>query len=249
VIKGVKRMIPSYDFSLTPNSNMVICCLATGKNHVAALEIMKPTVEYYGKLHGIDTLFYNKKLLPNEMAKKHKIFLLYNLLKYYEIVMWMDSDTIIVDPRDDIRSALTTDHVVYMTSYHRRKPLFPNSGVIVVKRDPKTIEILEAVWRHKKKRSDEWWDQQAFLKLLGFRNRNIRILSYKGPTKYTPLIGSLHVKWNSRPNRFDVAKKPIIVHHCGLKWWKRLKRMRKSYNLFLRNIEKYKTLPSKADSP
>jgi hypothetical protein len=230
-------VIPFYDFSLQPSSNMVICCLATGKNHEDALAIMRPTVEYYGKIHNIDTLFFTEKLLPNETAKKHKILLLYNLLKYYEIVMWMDSDTIIVDPSEDIRNELNTNHLVYMTSYFGRKPLFPNSGVIVVKRDPKTLEILEKVWKHKKKHRREWWDQQAFLKLLGYKNKNVRILDYKGPTKYTPYFGILSVKWNSRPNREDVDKEPIIMHHCGLKWEERIKRMKKSYKQFLENKE------------
>ncbi|MBS4176690.1 putative nucleotide-diphospho-sugar transferase [Lederbergia citrea] len=234
-------MIPAYDFSIKPNSNMVICCLATGKNHEDALEIMKPTVEYYGKLHKIDTLFFKEKLLPKEMAKKHKILLLYNLLKYYEIVMWMDSDTIFVNPEEDIRNELNTEHVVYMASYFGREPLFPNSGVIVVKRDPKTFEILEKVWTFKRKHGRGWWDQQAFLELLGFKNDYINILAYNGPTEYTPLIGNLHLKWNSRPNRKDVSKNPVIMHHCGLDWWVRLKRMKKSYQQFLKNIERNKT--------
>ena len=230
-------MIPSYDFSIKPNSNMIICCLATGKNHVTALDIMKPTVEYYGKLHNIDTLFFTEKLLPKEMAKKHKILLLYNLLKHYEIVMWMDSDTIFVDPSEDIRKELNTDHVVYMTSYYGREPLFPNSGVIVVKRDPQAYEILEEVWKFERKQKSGWWDQQAFLELLGYKNYFTKILAYNGPTKYTPLIGPLHLKWNSRPNRNDVSTKPMIMHHCGLDWWVRLKRMKKSYRQFLKNIE------------
>nr|WP_263325974.1 putative nucleotide-diphospho-sugar transferase [Neobacillus sp. Marseille-Q6967] len=217
---------------------MVICVLGSGRNHEAALKIMKPTVEYYGRRHNIDTLFFNKTFLPNQLAKKNKVFLLYNLLKYYEIVMWMDSDTIIVDPSVDIRKELNTNHVVYMTSYFGRKPLFPNSGVIVVKRDPRTYEILEKVWNYKRKYRRAWWDQQAFLNLLGFRNNLVKILSYKGPTKYTALIGSLHVKWNSRPNRRDVAKKPVILHHCGWKWPTRLAKMRRSYRSFLKNIKK-----------
>lgn len=232
-------MIPSYEFSIKPKSNMVICCLGTGPNHEEALRIMKPTVEYYGKFHNIDTLFFTENFLPNKIAKRNKIFLMANLLKYYEIVMWMDSDTIIVNPKEDIRDELNSDHLVYMASYFGRSPLFPNSGVIVAKQHPKTIEILDAVWNHKR-RSGEWWDQQAFLKLLGYKNKNIKIIDYQGPTEYTPLIGNLHVKWNSRPNRKDVAKSPIIVHHCGLKWPKRLQRMKKSYELFLINIKHYK---------
>ncbi|WP_052342844.1 putative nucleotide-diphospho-sugar transferase [Bacillus sp. EB01] len=231
-------MIPSYDFKLKPKSNMVICCLATGTDHVASMEIMKPTVEYYGQLHNIDTLFFKELLLPKQKAKKHKVFLLYNLLKYYEIVMWMDADTIIVDPSEDIRKELSSNHVVYMTSYFGRDPLFPNSGVIVVKRDPAALEILEHIWKFKKKRRKGWWDQQAFLNLLGYKNRNVKILGYEGPTKYTSKIGFLHLKWNSRPNRKDVAPKPNIMHHCGLRWETRLKRMKKSYRQFLRNIQK-----------
>lgn len=230
-------MIPTHDFNITPRSNMVICCLATGDNHEAALKIMRPTVEYYGKKHNIDTLFFTKSFLPNRLAKRNKIFLLYNLLKDYEIVMWMDSDTIFVQTDEDIRDELNTDHVMYMTSYFKRDPLFPNSGVIVVKRDPMAYEILEEVWKFKRKSRRGWWDQQGFLKLLGFQNKKVKIISYNGPTKYTRYMGHLNTKWNSRPNRKDVSKKPNIYHHCGLKWWRRLERMKKSYQEFLKNNE------------
>lgn len=231
-------MIPSYDFKLEPKSDMVICCLGVGTNHEAALNIMKPTVEYYGKLHNIDTMFFTKSFISTRLAKKNKIFLIANLLKYYETVMWMDSDTIIVNPKVDIREELNEKQVIYMTSYFKRKPLFPNSGVIVAKRDPMTFEILEKVWMYKRKYQHAWWDQQAFLNLLGFKNRLVKIIRYEGPTKYTPYIGSLDVKWNSRPNRADVSCDPIIMHHCGIKFWKRLKRMERSYQQFLKNISK-----------
>lgn len=242
-------MIPSYDFKLTPTSNMVICCLGAGKNHESALKIMRPTVEYYGKLHQIDTLFFTESFLPQKLAKRNKIFLIYNLLKYYDMVMWMDSDTIIVDPSMDIREELNSDHVMYMTSYFKRKPLFPNSGIIVAKKDPRTIEILEEVWKYQKKRRRVWWDQQAFMNMLGFKNKITKIISYNGPTKYTPLIGPLDVKWNSRPNRNDVAKFPIIEHHCGLPWSRRLLRLRKSYSTFLKKKQTIELSKESNDNP
>ncbi|PMC38590.1 hypothetical protein CJ195_09025 [Bacillus sp. UMB0899] len=233
-----KIVIPSYNFNIEPKSDMVICCLGVGSNHEAALKIMRPTVEYYGKIHNIDTLFFTESLVPSKLAKKNKIFLLANLLKYYETVMWMDSDTIIVDPTVNIRDELHSNYVIYMTSYFRRNPLFPNSGVIVAKRDKMTIEILEKVWNFKRKNGRGWWDQQAFLNLLGYKNRLVKVLGYNGPTKYTPYIGALDVKWNSRPNRKDTSKNPIIMHHCGMKFSKRLYRMKKSYQQFLKNISK-----------
>lgn len=230
-------MIPTHDFLLEPKSDMVICCLGVGENHEKALEIMKPTVEYYGNLHDIDTLFFTESFVPPRKAKKNKIFLIANLLNYYETVIWLDSDTIIVNPFLDIRNELNSDFAIYMTSYFGRDPLFPNSGVIVAKRNPITFEILEKIWNYKKKRGHSWWDQQAFLYLLGFKNNHLKIIDYTGPTKYTPYIGTLDVKWNSRPNRKDVSSDPVIIHHCGFKFQKRLNKMEKSYQEFLENIK------------
>ncbi len=79
----------------------------------------------------------------------------------------------------DIRDKIMSEHIIYMSSYYGRNSLFPNSGVIVVaKRDENTDEILQLVWNHKKKSGDVWWDQQEFLKSLGFNNRNTKIISY-----------------------------------------------------------------------
>lgn len=77
-----------------------------------------------------------------------------------------------------------------MTSYFGRKPPFPNSGVIVAKKDPMTFEILEKVWNFKRKSRRGWWDQQAFLNLLGFKNKLVKIIEYNGPAKYTLYIGT-----------------------------------------------------------
>ncbi|GHH99568.1 hypothetical protein AM1BK_31110 [Neobacillus kokaensis] len=196
------------------------------------LQLMKPTVEHYGRVHGIDTLFFTKTFVPNRLVKRNKIFLLFNLMKYYELVMWIDSDAMFVDFDTDIRDEIKTDHLVYMGSHYGRDPLFPNSGVIVIKRDPLTEELLQEVWNHKKKEGEFWWDQQGFLKCLGYENKLLKIISYNGPTKYTPIVGTLHDKWNSRPYDKDVAEHPIIIHYCGYQWPRRLKEMQNNLRKF-----------------
>jgi hypothetical protein len=229
-------LIPTYDLKLTPKSNMVICSFADKGKHLLGLQLMKPTVEHYGKIHSIDTLFFTTNFVPNKLVKRNKIFLIFNLLKYYELVMWIDSDAIFVDFTTDIRDELKTDHLVYMAAHNRRNPLFPNSGVIVVKRDPLSIELLQQVWKHRRRKGEFWWDQQGFLKCLGYKNKGLKIISYNGPTKFTPIVGTLHDKWNSRPKDNDVAAHPIIMHYCGFSWGIRLKEMRKRLLAFHKSM-------------
>lgn len=124
---------------------------------------------------------------------------------------------------------------IYMANSINKEPFFPNSGVIVIKRDPKEVKVLEEIWKYKRPKDCGWWDQQAILKLLGYDNFYYKIKSYNGPTEYTPLFGILNNKWNSRPFDQDTVEQPIIEHYCGYHWRTRLKKMSDGYKKFLIN--------------
>lgn len=232
----MSKKIPFKDFTLTPKSNTIICNIATA-HYKDLRDIMEPTVIYYGNLHQIDTLLLTEGLVPERPAAWDRIVLLYNLLRFYEIVIWLDADTVIVDPRIDIRCELDSCFPVQMVTHFSRVPIFPNTGVWVAKRDHQTEELLEAVWNQTGRINHQWWEQQAVLDLLGFVNNYHSILAYNGPTKYSSMIGLLDIKWNSRPMDQEIAESPVIMHYCGIHPFdKRLEEMKKGYNAFLQRI-------------
>jgi hypothetical protein len=229
--------IPHIDVAIQRTSNTIICSIASGEQHKALADIMKPTVELYGRVHGIDTLLLTDRLVPEKPSAWDKIVLLYNLLKQYEIVIWLDADTIIVDPTVDIRKELHSNYAMFLVTHFKRRPIFPNSGVWVVRRSYKSLKLLQAIWDQSNQDFGVWWEQQALLNLLGFRNSGHDIHSYKGPTQFTYCIGPLDLKWNSRPgpyDRGDVAEHPVILHFCGMPMHERIQSMQESYQKFLK---------------
>lgn len=65
--------------------------------------------------------------------------------------MVIDSDAMFVNFDQDIRDEKMSEHIIYMSSYYSRNPLFPNTGVIIAKRNENTAEIFQLVWNQKKK--------------------------------------------------------------------------------------------------
>lgn len=219
---------------------MVICSAATGEMHEAQLKIMKPTVEAYGKKHNIDTIFFTKRFDPSRPASWDKIIILNNLLKHYEIAMWIDADAIFLDIKEDIRNELDNKHVMFMVTHNFRDPIWPNGGIMVVKRENKTFHLLEEIWNKTQAIDHIWWEQQAIFNVLGYENRYHQVLSYSGPNEFSDLIGFLDLKWNSRPIDNDVADNPIIMHYCGLPNEIRISQMLSCYRIFQNNMKKSK---------
>lgn len=194
---------------------MIICSSATGEMHEMELKIMKPTVEAYAKKHNMDTIFFTERFDSCRPASWDKIIILYNLLKNYDIVMWMDSDAIFLDNSLDIRTELNEDHVMFMVTHYGRSPIWPNGGLIVAKKDKKTFDLLNKIWNETDVIRHPWWEQQAIFNVLGYENSYHNIIAYH-PNEYSNLIGPLDLKWNCRPIDGDVSEDPIIMHYGGL---------------------------------
>ncbi|MFB3163526.1 hypothetical protein ABLO26_19420 [Neobacillus sp. 179-J 1A1 HS] len=59
--------------------------------------------------------------------------------------MWLDSDAIIVDPEPDIRVEIKPETFMLLCTHQGIQPFCTNSGVWIVKRNPKSTELLEAI--------------------------------------------------------------------------------------------------------
>jgi hypothetical protein len=226
-------LIPDIKLDINQMSNMVICSLANG-DHERLLHIMQPTVEHYGRKHNIDTIFLTERLCPERPAAWDKIVLIKGLLKYYEVVMWMDSDTIIVNPEPNIKNEIRPDTIMLLCTHQCVEPCCPNTGVWIVKNNPKSLELLEEIWGQTDMINHHPWEQGALFKLLGFPNPK-DYYKYLGLTRYSPYVETLDIKWNSMMSWGGVlgsSNDPVIEHHCGIPIKDRLEKMRESYQKF-----------------
>ncbi|WP_275656852.1 putative nucleotide-diphospho-sugar transferase [Sporolactobacillus pectinivorans] len=205
------------------------------------LKIMKPTVKAYAKKHHMDTIFITERFDSGRPASWDKIIILYNLLKHYDIVMWIDADAIFLDTSLDIRNQLNEDHVMFMVTHYGRSPIWPNGGLIVAKKNKKTFDLLNKIWNKTDVIDHPWWEQQAIINVLGYENSYHDIISYH-PNKYSNLIGMLDLRWNSRPLDGDLAENPIIMHYCGLPHEIRINKMVSCYRIFKnrKRLDKYR---------
>ncbi|MDF2813895.1 MAG: hypothetical protein K0Q81_95 [Paenibacillus sp.] len=226
--------IPKIRLNVTPLNKTVICSMAMGNNHVNYMRWMAPTVEYYAALHQMDTV-----LLPLFDWKPHnarpspwsKVILIHHLLQYYKTVIWMDADMIIVNPFINIRSELDSNTPVHVVAYRIEKKIIPSTGLWVSNHSPESFQILNEVWRRTEFVKDGWWEQAAFMDVIGYEPRK-RSCIFRGETPYTRNVKFINERWNSRMH--VPVTDPIIVHYSGPN--KSEDDMRKKYRLFLRRI-------------
>lgn len=208
---------------------MLIMTAASGDTHLKMLDIMKPTVIYYAKKHGMDCLILPIKNRPYRQRPPawDKILLINSALKHYKLVMWIDADAIIVDPTRNIRKVLRSDVPLHLV-FHRRTP---NTGMMVFRRSKKAFELLEAIWNRTAYINHPWWEQAALMDVLGY-DPNDQNCRFRGKTKYTHMVKYLGWEWNAKP--WENVKNPVIRHYLGPK---RIDAMRRDYRTFLQRIK------------
>jgi hypothetical protein len=220
-------LIPKIDLNIRPKSESVICSLAFG-DHKKLLNIMKPTVEFYAKKHDFDIVFITHRLVDERPVAWDKVVLIRNLLDHYSLVIWVDADTLIVNPNQNIKNDLDYSYDMHLCTHKGIEPCNPNTGVWVVRSTTRSIKILNEIWNQIEHIPYHPWEQGALHTLLGYtHNSDI----YTGPTEYTDNIKTLDIKYNSLVSWDGVlgaAKDPVIVHYCGIPIEERIAGLRKS---------------------
>jgi len=122
-------------------------------------DISYDSLVQYGTKHRIPV---NRELLVNleRPASWYKIKCILDAFKHSEYVMWIDSDTIIVNYNFDITEILNSSEI-----YVSRDINGINCGVMIWKNTTNSIEILNKIWSMTEFLNHHWWEQAAFRKL------------------------------------------------------------------------------------
>jgi len=201
---------------------------ASGKQHLSFLDIAAPVAMEYASKHNYDFCSIRGKAFDDFARTRPpawaKVPILLAALHTYDIVCWLDCDTIIVDDTLDISDTLTLESPIgivnqplsietfFTVPIERLKTVklqvsCPNTGVMVLKKTVTTMNLLREIWDGE---DGPLWEQSSFLSIMGYEGE-WPYLPPKEPSLYADAIQWLDRKWNvhKRHNREEQG----YIHH------------------------------------
>lgn len=122
----------------------------------------------------------------------------------FDLVAWLDADTLIVRDEEDIRTALNGGGPLALAQHPSEgingTPTHWNSGVMIMRNAPRTREFFDAVWEAGPLGNHHWHEQARMLALL---------------PEFPDLLQRLDDRWNSTEGLTDVSKPVIKAWHGG----------------------------------
>jgi hypothetical protein len=189
----------------------VIVTLASG-THNSYLNMSRSRLIEYGEKHNYDVQIITEVLTIDRPPAWSKILLIQKLLKEYDIVLWIDSDAVIIDSSTDILNEINLDKTeLALVEHSYAGQSHPNCGVMLFRRTKSILQFLDVVWKQVDLIDHPWWEQAAILRCLGIDSEALPI----GPGNISsrPLIEVkfLDKKWNAI--RQDYPQDNIKIRH------------------------------------
>ncbi len=141
-----------------------------------------------------------------------KVRLLRGLLDRYDIVLWLDADTIVLDSSVDPADLLGPDDYQALVCLHQFGQQFPTCGVWLLRSTQKAKAFLDAIWLKEEYTHDRYWEQAAALELLGYSIRPAHLIE---PTAWTEGTQLLDETWNCMPLITRTLSPCRIRHYAG----------------------------------
>lgn len=187
----------------------VIASLGAGP-HADLLRIARRTIEPYAARHGYDLALHEEIVDATRPASWSKLPIMRELVDRYDIVVWLDSDLVIVDPRQDIALELPNDSLLGVVEHHVGDSTSPNCGVMVLRGGAEAGAFLDAIWQLDRYTNHIWWENAAVCELLGYALDPPRPLASTHWRERTTLIAP---RWNWIPRAR--ARHAAIRHFPG----------------------------------
>ncbi len=165
----------------------------------------------YAARHGYELELHTETIDPSRPVPWSKVVLLRRLAAENDLLLWLDADLVIVDRSVDIAVELEEDRFLYLAEHRTKEGSMPNSGVMLLRGGPQTVDFLDEVYAQEDLIEHRWWENAAICRLLGYD------LDPVGPgtptallTEHTKLISP---RWNSI--RDAAVPHPRIRHYPG----------------------------------
>ena len=197
-----------------------ICTIASGP-HRALYDVTGPALERYARRYGYEFVAVHGRVAPSRPAAWDKIPLLHDLCEVHDLVVWVDTDALVVDADRDIADDLAANCFLALVEHHLGEERIPNSGVMVLRGDRSALRFLDDVWKTDSYTHHKWWENAAILHVLGYRV-DPPVVPVRTARVRTG-VQFLDRRWNSIPD--DPAPDPAIVHFPGIPLAERLARL------------------------
>jgi hypothetical protein len=182
-----------------------IASIGTGP-HERLLRLAARSFRPFAERHGYDVHLGTRSLDPSRPVSWSKVVLLRELLERYEQVLWLDSDLVIVDPREDMPRPEFMGIVEHTTKEGRG----PNAGVWSLIAGEEVQRFLAEVWAQEDLVTHKWWETAAICRLLGY---DLEPLAPREQTRWLDKTTFIDPRWNSIPDA--PAANPRVRHYPG----------------------------------
>jgi hypothetical protein len=202
-----------------------LCTQATGA-FTELLDISRPRMERYAQRHGWDLHVVAEDTAQGRPAAWGKVRIVRDLLDRYDVVAWLDADTVIVDLERDLAGELRRGKDLYLVEHHNGPSgeVTANTGVFMLRSGRWARRLLDQVWERRDLIDHRWWENAAIMELLGYRI-DPQPATHDRRTRWLRRTRFLDVAWNSLPH-WDASREPVIKHYAGLPLHQRAEAMR-----------------------
>jgi len=195
-----------------------LATFGVGDEHQEYMTYSRPLFQAYARRH--DYTYIEAPIVFQERPPSwHKVQALTSFLGYYDAVLWLDSDVVIVDESRDLADDVPTDawQALACHTEHHGTDLghVPNCGVWFVRRP--MLPILRQVWGMTQYAHHPWWEQAAMHELMGFASTTDALtpVTHQRDTELYQHTHFLDETWNCVDTENNDAT-PRFMHMCGL---------------------------------
>lgn len=203
-------------------ASTILCSLGAGA-HAELLAMTTPTLEAWARRFGYDLELRTQLLAPERPPSWSKVLQVLQHLRTHRVVLWVDADAVVVDGREDLAARVSEQRPLAMVAHVYGGQTVPNLGVFAVRTGEDTIDLLQRLWRMTGYVQHKWWENAAFLDVLGYDIATEPIVKAR-PSAWDDRVAWLGPEWNSLPGLVQ-AERPIITHYAGRSHQDRLRLM------------------------
>lgn len=171
-------------------------------------------IRTYAALHGAMHHVEDALVFPERPSPWHRVRLIPELFaRGAEYVLWIDADATFLRYELDVRSLLRPGKDLYLVQHRVGDSVIPNTGVMLLRNTPWTLDLLDKLWKLDRYTHHIWWENAAMIHLMGF----YRLLGghIDIPDRAVlERVEFLPLEWNSLAPGC-MARDPIIIHYAG----------------------------------